>query len=369
MKSATFIFIFLLSIGIHAAETRATNPLDTGLQLILGGNYEQAEKYFMPLLKDPNLKQASLRNLSTIYMKTGQYDKAVELAEKALKNKPSGLEELLLMGNAYCDKAQNSSMFKALKLGKKCIAQFDDAVSNHPNRVDALLYASKIHFQAPSMIGGSKKKAAIYFDKLMKVSPEHAKTYKISMLESEGEHEEATRLANELASEVFVSAINQYDIARFFQLKKEHEIAKRLYEPLTNTTPSLDTHWHITDSLLQLGEVYISEGEAPKVGVNLIERYKEKNTNKHDMHYFWSTWILAIGYKAIGDMDKYHQLVDQIKSEDYKKDDYFAKEFEANIWVYIDKSSTLLNAQIQPEHLMRYYVLYSSTLRQRAKHS
>ena len=61
------------------------------------------------------------------------------------------------------------------------------------------------------------------------------------------------------------------------------------------------------------------------------EEYKQKNSNPHDQHYFWSSWSLAQAYKTNGNQDKYAQLVKHIQTQDYKKNPEFAKRFEAGI--------------------------------------
>lgn len=161
------------------------------------------------------------------------------------------------MGDTYCAKAMQSSMFKALKFGKKCLTHYDLAVTRYPKSTQALLSASLVYLQAPSMIGGSKDKGMHYLEQLMDVSSEHAITLKVALLQEKGKSDEAVALASDLAEREFTSEKNQYEIARFFQLKNNYQKAIKLYKPLTRMTPTLDNVWHINDSALQLGQIYI----------------------------------------------------------------------------------------------------------------
>ena len=331
IKSIVLCFTFVISVTAFAEESNSASLLDEGVKLFINSDYEKAERFFLEKLKDPSLEQESMIMLSRVYLASGQYDEAIDFAEKALENNPKGLDELLVMGDAYCGKAENSSIFKAFSLGRLCIKTYDEAASSHQDSATALRYASGIYLEAPSVVGGSKKKGRKFFDLLMKKFPEYAKTYQVSILEEDGKESEALELASELASRQFTSAVNQYDIARFLKKQERYEVAKKLFEPLTRMPPGIENRWEVNDSLFQLGEILIHEGNEVEAGIELIERYKQRNSNKDDYHYFWSTWSLAKAYRSIGKMDKYNELVNQIRSEDYEKKEDFAEVFDESI--------------------------------------
>lgn len=331
VKSIVLCFTFVISVTAFAEKSDSASSLDQGVNFFVNSDYEKAEIFFQEKLKDSSHKQESMIMLSRVYLASGQYDEAIDFAERALENNPKGLDELLVMGDAYCGKAENTSIFKALKLGRRCIKTYDEAASNHQDSAIALRYASGIYLEAPSVVGGSKKKGQKFFDMLMEKFPEYAKTYQVSILEEDGKESEALGLANELASKQFTFAVNQYDIARFLKKQEKYEVAKKLFEPLTHMQPGIQNKWEVNDSLFQLGDILIDEGKEVEAGIELIERYKQRNSNKDDYHYFWSTWSLAKAYKSIGNMDKYNELVNQIKSEDYDKKEDFAKVFDESI--------------------------------------
>ena len=59
-----------------------------------------------------------------------------------------------------------------------------------------------------------------------------------------------------------------------------------------------------------------------------MQDFQAKNNNPKDIHYFWAFWSLAKIYKANGSLEKYNEVVAHIKTLDYKRDKYFAKEFD-----------------------------------------
>lgn len=333
MKSTDFftnpvaVFLFcLLSMQSIAAEV-----VNEGISAFNEGRYPSAEVYFLSKLKDPAYVNDSLIYLSKIDLQKGDSGTAVKHIDQALLIEPNNAEELLAAGDAYCGHAQKSSIFTALKLAKKCIAQYDAAVNLEPDNTAALMAAIKFHMDAPSIAGGSVKRGNELMERLARLSPEDTNVYKIYLLSKEGKVKEALALADELSQKEFKAAENQYTVALYYKEKKLFGKSKMLFEPLLTWKEAPKNRWHINDSYLQLGEVFLAEGKDTNEGIRLIEEYKKKNNDPNDVHYFWSTWSLAKGYKSIGQAPKYAELVKIIKSMHYKKNQAFAKEFDASI--------------------------------------
>lgn len=323
--------LILSPAQVFAAEQQLTESKNEGVTAFNNGHYSEAETYFLLKLKEPALKNESLMYLSRIAMEKSNADTAIKYIEQALTLEPNSVDEFILSGNIYCGQAQKSSIFTALKLAKTCIAQYDAAVNMAPENIEALVSAIKFHLNAPSIAGGSTKRGNELLDRLSRLSPEDADTCRLPLVEKEKGADSALALADELSKKGFKSAENQYQIAHYYKEKKLYTKAQPLFEPLLNWKETPKNKWFVNDSWLQLGEIYLTEGKDLAQGVKLIENYKKKNSNSHDVHYFWSTWSLAKGYKALGEKDKYDALVKSIKSEDYKQNKAFAKEFESSI--------------------------------------
>lgn len=89
----------------------------------------------------------------------GNLDKAVELLEKAVELEPSNAKNHYLLGGAYGQKAQASSMFSAVGPAKKAKAELEKAIELDPNFVDARLALIDYLMFAPGFMGGSMDKA------------------------------------------------------------------------------------------------------------------------------------------------------------------------------------------------------------------
>ena len=323
--------LILSSAHLFAAEQQSTESISDGVSAFNSGRYNEAETYFLLKLKEPTLKNESSIYLSKIAKEKGDGDTAIKYIEQALAIEPNSVEELLVSGDIYCEQAQKSSVFSALKLAKTCISQYDAAVDLAPDNIGALTSAAKFHLNAPSIVGGSTKRGNELLNHLSHLSTEDADTIRLPLVEKEKGTDTALALADEMSKKGFKSAENQYQTAHYYKEKKLYAKAQPLFEPLLTWKETPKNKWFINDSWLQLGEIFLIEGKDPAQGVKLIESYKKKNSNPRDVHYFWSTWSLAKGYKVLGEKDKYDALVKNIKSEDYKKNKAFAKEFESSI--------------------------------------
>lgn len=318
-------------VGLGSVSVLANEPdaVSQAFAAFDQGKHQEAQSIFLKLVDSPEQKNQALMYLGWLNLGQGKTESAIEYIEQALKVEPNTADELTLSGDIYCNHAQRASMFKALKIAKTCIAQYEKAVKLEPENVDSLMTAMQFYFGAPSFAGGSTEKGNALLEKLKTLSPEHATTYQIAELDRSKKIDAALSLADELAKKGFNSASNQYMIARFYRDKKHYDKALPLFVSMDRFSETTKTRWFIRDSLLQRGEILMIDNRDIPQAIKLIEEYKQNNKNPGDPHYFWSTWSLAKAYKSSGNLTKYEELVAKIESEDYESNKEFTKQFEA----------------------------------------
>lgn len=314
----------LLSLGAFSLEVENHNA---GMQAFFAGHYAEATEYFLKSIESPADKNDALVILARIAMAQGNDKLAADYLAQALTVAPETAEEIFLLGELYCWQAQQASVFAAVGLAKKCIAQYEAALAMEGATTEMLVAALKFHMGMPFIAGGSSKKGKAYLQQLEALSPEHANVYKIHELQRDGENSAALQLADELSAKGFQSAINQYEVAHYYRDNNAVDKAASLFESLVDASITLSNRWYIIDSLLQSGELALLEGN-PKKAIKRIESYKAKNQNPGDPHYFWASWSLAKAYKMAGDLAQYNLLVNSIQAENYQADKAFALEFE-----------------------------------------
>lgn len=321
--------ISLLLSALASWPCWAEAVLNEALAAFNEGRRDDAEHLFTAQLNQPAQANAARVYLSKIALQKGEVETAVKQAEQALKQAPNDAEELITAADAYCALAQQSSLITALKMAHTCIDQYDAAVELEPDNTRALIAAIRFHMDAPSIAGGSSKRGQALLKRLTQLAPEDAHIIALHLLDKAGKNKEALSLADQLSQKGFTAAENQYAVALYYKDHKQIAQSKTLFNALLSWHVTPNNRWQIQDSYFQLGELILEEAIEPKMGIQLIETYKKLNDNPGDVHYFWSSWRLAKGYKSLGQSAKYDEWVRIIQAAPYKKNAAFAKEFNA----------------------------------------
>jgi len=113
---------------------------------------------------DPVLEQARA-------LLPGQAEKAQELMEKAVAEKPNDARRHYQLGEVYGVIAQQGGMFKAASMAGKVRDEFAKAVQLDPNLLDARFGLMEFYLQAPGFMGGSEDKAREQANEIKKRDP------------------------------------------------------------------------------------------------------------------------------------------------------------------------------------------------------
>lgn len=106
--------------------------------------------------------------LSRAYMALGQMDEAIREGEKATSLSPNNAQYHLWLGRAYGQKAEKASFFTAAGYAKKLKVEFERAVAQQPDNIDARSDLFEFYLEAPGIVGGGKDKAKAMADEIAK---------------------------------------------------------------------------------------------------------------------------------------------------------------------------------------------------------
>ena len=317
--------VLLLSL---CAGATPSERIKTAEQALIEGRFDKAQNLYELSAQNLKMVQQAYRGLIHLALLRGHIDQALTLSQKHLG---SSAQELWLTGEVYAAKAQRSSMVKALGYAKKCIAAYEQALVQEPTHIKALVSAITYHQQAPGFAGGDKRKAKAYLTKLKALSPQYVDRFTLESYLQANAFKEAKALAAKMVKQGIEHVPNQYFVATAYRDMGMLGEAKTLFEDLTQKESTLDNHWFINDSFLQLGEAHLSEGKDIQAAIQWIQAYKARNTNPQDVHYYWSSWSLAKAYHAAGDSLSFRQTVAEIQSQNYKTNKEFKKRFESEL--------------------------------------
>lgn len=341
-------------------ESEEENPEERAAEAaLIEGRYEDALQLYTTLSTGPATNDAqrnrALTRLAHIHLRLGHDDIALELIEQALAIPPDTGEEHQLAGDIHCYKGQRSSMFKALKLAKKCIQHYERSVELSPDNPTGLLAAAKFLLEAPGIAGGDEARGEQYLQMLKPVSPEHYDTYRVDRLLSAGETEAAIQLADTLLSHGLTVRENQLALAnvyiRQYQQKNGDrkpataeltglekgslekgslEKASQLLLAIIQGNDDYDSRWILHRSHCLLGENLLALNQAEKALPHL-DTFVANNPNHTDGDYLSCQWSLAKAYYATGQKTQFASEVENIRNSEYRQHKAFAKNFEKEL--------------------------------------
>lgn len=117
------------------------------------------------------------------YYMQGEYKKAVEALETALKYDPNNSMMALWLGRAYGRRAETSSPFSAMGLASHARQYFERSVELDGRNVEALSDLFEYYLDAPGFLGGGMDKAAGIVSRISTVDPSEAQWAEAKMAE------------------------------------------------------------------------------------------------------------------------------------------------------------------------------------------
>ncbi len=158
----------LLSIGCALATTAAL-AADSPRVLFERGDYRRVAGVCEQRLAADARDVEANTVLSRVRGAQGRLDDAIRLAEAAVAAAPANADAQYALSEAYGRKAQSVGMLKAAGYAGKMRKAADAALAADPNHLDALEILVDFHMLAPGIMGGDKKKAAEFVERLARL--------------------------------------------------------------------------------------------------------------------------------------------------------------------------------------------------------
>jgi tetratricopeptide (TPR) repeat protein len=150
-------------------------PPATATALIEAGHYRRATATLdaNPLAVDASPHDIAQREYlqSRIALGMGQFEPALQLAEKAVAAEPQNAAFHVQVAAASGRIAQHAGLLKQLSYAKRAKKALDDALSLEPKRPDAIYGMMMFNQFAPSLIGGDKAAAQKLAEDLTVLDP------------------------------------------------------------------------------------------------------------------------------------------------------------------------------------------------------
>src|SRR5262249_54678817 len=160
--------------------------------LIEQQHYKQARKGLEDRLTRNARDLKAVELLAKIRLEGKQNDDVIKMMEQVLPQNGNNAEFHIILADAYGQKAQRdgAGTFERTHLGRSMKKEGDTALALDPGNLDALEGMMQFHLEAPGIVGGDKKKAHEYADRMVAIDPVRGNLAQAQIAFSEN-HEES----------------------------------------------------------------------------------------------------------------------------------------------------------------------------------
>lgn len=149
----------------------AQSNFDKGKQLFEEEKWEQSRVFFEKALKADPSNVKILESLGDIAGHRKDWDDALIYYGQLKKEKPEEANFHFKYGGVLAMKALEVNRFKALGMIDEIKSSFEKAIQLNPKHITARWALIELYIQLPGIVGGSEKKAIVYSNELLKISP------------------------------------------------------------------------------------------------------------------------------------------------------------------------------------------------------
>jgi tetratricopeptide (TPR) repeat protein len=162
-----FTSLLLFCFGAAAAA-----PLDPATSALIEGNHWKRLRAIAEprVAANPNDAEAAYL-LAYVKFTYRDLNGAQALVEKALSIDGRNADYHFLLARIIGQKASDAGITKGLGYVSQIKKEQDAALSLNPNHIEALLDKMEFYWEAPWVVGGSKKKAAEIADRITRINP------------------------------------------------------------------------------------------------------------------------------------------------------------------------------------------------------
>jgi tetratricopeptide (TPR) repeat protein len=202
-------FLLLAAAALAAADT------DPSL-LLRSGRADEALRVLNGVVAQSPNDARAYNLLCRVYYQLELWDDAVRMAEKSVALDPQNSSYHLWLGRAMGRKAETANPFTAFNLARKVKVEFERAVSLDGNNVSARADLSEFYLEAPSFLGGDKKKARQQADFISRQDPARG-SYIVGRVEEKQASGRAEAAYKKAVAESSAPALYLVELAHYYR--------------------------------------------------------------------------------------------------------------------------------------------------------
>lgn len=295
-KKITIIFMILFSA--MTVFTQQSSQVDKGIDFFNESRLNEAEEIFNSILKKDSGNHRALFFLGRIRLKKEDFDGAATCLKKAAELNPTSSAYFTWLGRTYLSKLQKASHFERGILAGKVLDAYKKAVKLDPENVQARISLAGYYLNAPSIAGGSKRKALEQIKEIIKSNPETGHMLMAQSLIKDGKYNEAEK---ELLKVIELTP-DQPEI--YYRMGMLYQSAKAYGKAFTSFETAVKKDPRDLRSLYQIGRTAVFSDENLMRGIECLKEYIEKEPKNGLPGIDAAHWRLGMLFEKSGKMGK-----------------------------------------------------------------
>ena len=345
----TFTALPLFSLNSLAAQN--------GIALFDQKQYQQASQVFKSNIENKQSLAQSHFYLGRIALKKHNFKQAVTNFEQAVEqtiqqglsqsqspeqnNKTGQIEKAdyhYWLGVANAEMLQRSSIFKKPGYAKATQKTFERAVELNGKHLKAMQALVVYYLEAPSIVGGSDKKALAMAEKISQVSQLDGLLAELKVYSNQSDTEKTQQIIAKLTTLDTLSPSANVELGFHYQAQEDYDKAIAYFTQATlnnenESQPASPEHsqasvskYHQTNryyqqlAYYQIGRTAMFADNYYQQGINALTHYRMQELNENLPDKNWADYRLASLYQMANNSLKAKELFDQLTSKELEAD-------------------------------------------------
>jgi len=293
---ALLSFVAAMCVSVCVAAPAAQTPLKSGKALLEQGKLAEAKQRLTEAVAREPANSEAYEALGRAHLRSGDFDKAIECAKRAVALADSVPACHLLLAQGYGVKAMRSNPVTALGAARSAKREWERTIVLDPQNVEARSDLVDFHTAAPGVAGGSLAEAerqAAVLERLHPLSGAYAWAKIWDKRKQADKVEASLRRAVPLDTSSTSDARNVLGL--FLQNEKRYAVAESLYQAMLAERPG------DLGATYQLGRACLLAGVHLDRAQQCFERYLESPPPPNNPSHAGAHWRLGMVLDRKGD--------------------------------------------------------------------
>lgn len=288
----------ILLIAIAATPVRAAAGQDAGRAAFESGDYAAAARLFEAAIAADENDPVGHYYLGRIALVDDEADLAIDHLKRAVALAEDSSTYRSWLGRAYIAKLQTVSFFEKGVISGRALEQLEKAVELDPANIEARISLGGYYASAPSIAGGSRKKALEQAQEVIKYDPVQGNAMMASVHMKKGEFDQAIEKLE------FCIDARPDNVDYRYQLGMIHQQEKRYDEAFAAFEAALDIDPGNRAVLYQVGRTAAFSGQNTARGIECLEKYLTLELAPGYPDYAGAHWRLGMIYEHRSDPER-----------------------------------------------------------------